>query len=116
MDYSEKDYFNSIDATAREVLRRVREEDADEGDALHEECDGNRWVIYTYRAKLALAFSKNDDAIFDEMGADALAGVTSMSDVCSRAAYFAVRADVCERLAEIRNEEAEARDREEASE
>jgi hypothetical protein len=105
MDYSEKDYFDSIEATAREVLRRVREEDADEGDVLHEECDGDQWVIYTYRAKLALTFSGNDDAIFEEMGADALAGVTSMSDVYSRAAFFAVRADVCERLAELREEE-----------
>lgn len=104
-EYSEQEYRTSIDRLAREVLRRVREEDADEGDALHEECDGDQWVIYTYRAKLALTFSKNDDAIFDEMGADALAGVNSMSDVYSRAAFFAVRADVCERLAELRDEE-----------
>lgn len=104
-DYTEKDYFDNIDSIAQEVRRRVRDEDADMLDALHEECDGNAWVIYTHRAKLALTFSRNDDAIFEEMGADALAGVGGMSEVYSKAAYFAILADVDARLLELMDED-----------
>lgn len=104
-EYSEHEYRKSIDAIAREALRWVREEDASESDAVRELCDHARWVIYTYQSRMAIMYSRNEDAIFEELGNEALADCPSTGEMHRRVAFYAVCADVFDRLAELRNEE-----------
>ena len=68
----------------------------DVSDAVHEGVDGSWWTIYTHASIAVLAHSQNDDRIFDDMGSDALSGCDSMSEVYTRAAYYAMCADVHE--------------------
>lgn len=103
-DYSERDYLNTVELHAREALRREKEGE-DLFDAIHEEADGSAWVIYTYRARLALRYSKNEDAIFEH--GEGLRNVDSMADVYTVAAFFALRQDIAEKVEELRKEEPE---------
>ena len=93
-----REYYESVDGIVMDITSAVRsgEIDADEwSDRLHEIVDGNFWVIYTYQAKLVVAFiSDNDTAAFDEgMELDHSAGIN-----WSGLAYFAMYADACERM------------------
>jgi hypothetical protein len=99
----EIDYRASVAAMAAEVLRQCKEEGADRADAIHAEADGSCWAIYTWRALRVLQFSRNDDAAIEECGPDIFRHCGSMAELYSRAAYFALRADIaeeCERWAE----------------
>jgi hypothetical protein len=77
------------------------EECSDENDAIHEAVDGSQWVIYTHRALRVLQYSRNHDAGLDEMGKDLFAGVEDMSTLYSRAAYFAMAADVRDAIVRV---------------
>jgi hypothetical protein len=103
-DVTEKNYREDVQALAREVLERVRDEGADESDALHEAVDGSCWVIYTYRARHVLMFSRNEDAAFDTMGAEFLSGAETMGEIYTRAAFWAMHQDVTDALHELRDE------------
>lgn len=107
-DITEKDYRNDVDSYAIEVRDRVRDEGVDECDAIHDAVDGSQWVIYTYRARHVLMFSTNEDAIFDE--GIGLQGLNNSGDLFSAMAYWAMRADVAEALAELPTEEEEQAD------
>lgn len=88
-------YRGAIETIGESVRDRVRAGE-DEVDATHEEVDGSWWIIYTHASIAVLRHSQNDDAIFDDMGSDALQGCASMSEVYTRAAYYAMRQDVAE--------------------
>ena len=103
-DYSEQSYRETVELHAREALRREKEGE-DLFDAIHEEADGSAWVIYTYRARLALQYSKNEDAIFEH--GEGIRDVDSMANVYTVAAFFALRQDIAEKVEELREEEPE---------
>jgi hypothetical protein len=94
------DYFTSVESHGESVIERIKAGEDDVMDLIHEEVDGSWWVIYTHAALAVLQHSRNDDAGFDSMGSDFLAGCTSMAEVYTRAAYFALEADVIEWLNE----------------
>ena len=94
---SRRDYFNEVAAIAQEAKEAEREGD-DPFDFIHESVDGSRWVIYTHLARKVLEYSDNEDAVFD--GGD-LRDAQSMSDVFTRAAYFAMLQDVSDAFAEL---------------
>lgn len=97
---SEKEYRDDVCSMADDVWEHCDEEcETCEGsDYLHECVDGSQWIIYYWRATRVLQYSRNDDQIFEEMGNDVLSGCTSMGDVYTRAAYFAMKQDVIEEL------------------
>ena len=103
-DYSEQNYRETVELHAREALSREGAGE-DISDAIHEEADGSAWAIYTYRARLVLRYSKNEDAIF-EYG-EGLRNAYSMADVYTVAAFFALRQDIQEKVEELREEEPE---------
>lgn len=107
-DITEKEYRADVDSYAIEVRDRVRDEGVDEYDAIHDAVDGSQWVIYTYRARHVLMFSSNEDAFFDE--GIGFHGINSAGDLYMTMAYWAMRADVAEALAELPTEEEEQAD------
>jgi len=98
-EYSEVEYRRHVTELAEEVARQVREDGRDESDALHEVTADSAWVIYTYRARHVLLHSPNEDAVFDS--GFGLGGASSLLDIYTRAARFALSADVAEELAEV---------------
>ena len=96
------DYYNTVCAIAGDIATRCRAgEITDLPGALHEAIDGNYYVIYTHANLQCLAATSNDDAAFEDIGADVLAGCNSAAEVYARLAYYAMRADVVEALGEI---------------
>lgn len=98
-------YFNNVQAMADEIvadaieaLRSGETHDASEwiSDRLHEDCDGSWWVIHYHAAEAVLRFSYNCDAYFDEMGS--IDGIDSLGQLHTICAYYALRADVMERI------------------
>lgn len=63
-------------------------------------------MIYTHKARAVLLHSRNEDAIFEELGSQE---VESMGELYSRAAYFAMLADV---TAELPDEDEETEEEE----
>lgn len=103
-DYSEIDYRESCRAIAADAIRTAQREGVDEQDAIHESVDGSQWVIYHGRARFVCAVSQNEDAIVDQLGSDAFAGAVSLQECITRAAYWAMLADVQDVLGEVREE------------
>lgn len=90
-----------------DTLRESASEHADQS------VDGNYWVIYTHAARKTLLFSDNEDAYFDDFGydLDTTAGIPY-----SKLAYFAMRADVEEKLSALIDEQIEKWEAEEDEE
>jgi len=87
-------YYRRIDAMAEDVLSellsgRIEDEEALET-YLHESADGTDLVVYTFKAKCVLLASDNEDAMEEELG--------ESGGTAEARAYFAIRADVRERL------------------
>lgn len=99
METTFSNYRDSVRGIVVSVIERVRDGE-DPSDVLHEEVDGSYWVIYTHAAQAVLNHSRNDDAIFDQLGSDALAECSSMAEVYTRAAYYALYEDVIEELSD----------------
>ena len=96
-----KDYWKAVQGIADEIVAGIKagNTDPDEWtDRLHETVDGNFWVIYTYQAKLVVAFiSDNDTAAFDQgIEIDHSCGIN-----WSALAYFAMYQDVCDRMPDV---------------
>jgi len=99
------EYFADVASIAREIVAEHGDSDDYIHDAIHEACDGSQWVIYTYRARKVLEFSSNDEAGPDEMGWDGFSeGCDGWVDVFTRGAYFAMCADVSEKVHDLRGE------------
>lgn len=101
---TKKDYLDSVESIAKDAKDRERE-GGDASNHIHESVDGSRWVIYTWCNLKVLEWSKNEGAAFDEMGSDAISGCNSFGEVTARLAYFAMRRDCEEALAELPDEE-----------
>ena len=99
-EWSESEYRESVRDIAQEVWEACDAEcESVEGSReLEERIDGTRWVIYYAGGLAVLRYSRNDSAVFDEMGDDAFAGCTHMGEVYTKAAYYAMRQDVLEEL------------------
>jgi hypothetical protein len=100
---SERAYMESVDSMAREVLDAVRDEGADEHDALWERIDGSWWIIYTHAQIKVLSYSRNDDAMWEETGSGPV-DCDSAGAVYTQLAFWAMRADVMEAIDRIRDE------------
>jgi hypothetical protein len=103
-DYSEIDYRETCRSIAADAIRTAQREGIDEQDAIHEAVDGSEWVIYHGRARFVCHVSQNEDAIVDQLGSDAFAGAVSLQECITRAAYWAMLADVQDVLGEVREE------------
>jgi hypothetical protein len=88
-------YWDTVNAIAEEAHALPEDERAD---FVAESVDGNHYVIYTYANAECLVASENEDAAFEEMGSNAVGGCDSYSAVMTRLAYFAMLADVNDRL------------------
>jgi len=88
-------YMETIDSYGEEIkenaIAKIKEgDDRDDieewmSDEIHETIDNSQWVIYTYKAKMALLVSDNEDAMEDETGET---GTTEQR------AYYAMVADL----------------------
>jgi hypothetical protein len=63
--------------------------------------DGHHWIIYTWCYPWVLIHTRNEDALFDQMGDDALAGKTDYSSVMQVMAFAAMLQDAEEALSEL---------------
>ena len=103
-DYSEIDYRETCRTIAAEAIRTALREGVEEQDAIHESVDGSEWVIYHGRARFVCRVNQNKDNIIDQMGSEAFASVSSVQECLTRAAYWAMLADVQDVLQEVREE------------
>ena len=110
--YEEIDYRDACWRIAQEAVRAACDEGVDLGDYIHDAVDGSAWVIYHGRAHAVCGWSEHADAIVDALGVAAFEGAVSLAECHSRAAYFAMLADVrdlCDSAAdELRSEVGEA--------
>lgn len=101
-DFLRREYRADVRSYAEDILRAVSDGEIEDSDALetrlHETCDGSERIIYTSKALDVLRWTEHDDAALEEMGSDALASVDTSSEVYTRLAYFALRADISEAL------------------
>ena len=102
-DITEQNYLEDV----RDIAQEARSAD-DPQEFIDESVDSSRWIIYTYRARNVLIWSRNEDAIVDELGEEAFSGVSGLAELHSRAAFYALRADVLEAFEEARKEAEEA--------
>lgn len=86
------EYWTEVGALAQRISDEARDARRDVGDVLHETIDGHGWVIYTRKALEMLMHTSSDDCVFDE--GNGLDDCGSMAEAYSRAAFFALRADV----------------------
>lgn len=89
---TDSDYYGEIRQLARDLF--TEEDSRDLSERVTENIDGHRWVIYYAYALDVLRISRNSDALFDSLGDDACNGVSSLGELHSRAAYFALEADL----------------------
>jgi hypothetical protein len=91
------DYMNDVRGVAKDLARQMKEGEVDDfSDALHQAIDGTQRVIYTHQAKLAVVFSPNGDAYFDEFGEEG--AVENGAIAWERLAFVAMQQDVIKEL------------------
>jgi hypothetical protein len=96
MDTSYSAYFTTVHSIADEAYELQKEDGyAEAADYVWQCVDGSAWVIHTHAARAVLAHSPNDEAIIDEMGS---VTVDDFTTFYTRAAFYAMRADIEERL------------------
>ena len=96
-----RNYHEAVQGIADEIVAEIKAGDTDPDewtDRLHETVDGNFWVIYTYQAKLVVAFiSDNDDAAFEQgMELDHSSGID-----WSALAFYAMYQDVIDAMPDV---------------
>tara|TARA_R100000306_G_C4306748_1_gene108050 strand:- start:207 stop:569 length:363 start_codon:yes stop_codon:yes gene_type:complete len=99
------DYWSCVERTADEVLELVNDGE-DEGDMLHQACDGSYWTIYYHAAALTMKHTENDDAYWDVMGGDSVPG-THWGEVVCLLATYAFMQDVSDSYYELRTKKEE---------
>lgn len=95
-----REYWETVQRIAKEA-KEAEKRGEDPSDFIHESVDGAHHVIYTYANAIVLREGRHEDAAFDAMGDDALAGVKSYGELMARLAYFAMRADVQDEFDEL---------------
>ena len=108
-DDNQRAYFAHVQAIANEA-RRQEGEGYDLTESIHEQVDGSAFIIYTYKALKVLEYTSNEDAIFEELGRDALSGVDSFSDAITRMAFYVMMQDVYDHLPDEDEDEDEDED------
>ena len=101
---TQREYWAHVRDLAREIITESKEYDRDIDDVMHEYIDGDAWVIYTFRAQKVIEYSPNACEYFDNMGPVEVRDWTSLF---TAAAYFALRADVYEAIAELADDSEE---------
>jgi restriction endonuclease Mrr len=98
-----EEYYASVQDMAEDIVSGCRDGTiTDIHSAVHEAVDSSHWVIYGDASRKVLLYSGNETAGPDEMGWDGFAhGVRSFSELFTRGAYYAMMADVIERLDDI---------------
>ncbi len=62
-------YYQDVRDTAKELAKEMKAGDVSEfSDTLHETCDGDQRVIYTFKAKVGLLCSDNEGAYTEQTG------------------------------------------------
>jgi len=88
-------YWESVRRIAEDSVQAVKDGGYDDlSDAIHESVDGSYWVIYYHAAAQCVQYTDNEDAICDVYGDEPFTGCATVSEVHTRAAYFAMRQDV----------------------
>ena len=63
------EYYQDVRETAKSFAKDLKSGDVDEfSDALHELCDSDQRVIYTFKARVGLLVSDNEDAYMEQTG------------------------------------------------
>ena len=95
-----REYYGDIRSMAEDLAKEIKtgtiETREDLMDRIHEDVDGNQWVIYTRRAQVVLLVSDNDSAGPDSLGAEGFDWKDGIP--WSQLAYFAVEQDLIEAL------------------
>ena len=126
-EYAPGYYWSRVEAIAAEILDEEKEaeaegEDYDLNDRVHQEVDGDKWIIYKHLNQRVMnlgaseGYTKNPDA-WDELGAESIYAKEkgrkeppTLETIITRMAYCAMEADVMERIQERREEEEERED------
>jgi hypothetical protein len=94
-EFTRRNYLDAVESIATEAARAD-----DPAEYAHEAVDGSRWTFIHYGAQKVLQFSQNRDAAFEELGADAFAGVKSCGELFPRLAFWAMLRDVLDAMPE----------------
>jgi hypothetical protein len=95
-----QEYWDSLRSIAEEA-KEAEKRGEDPQQFIHESVDGSHHIIYTYANLYVLQHGRNEDAVFDQMGSDALSGCNSYGEVMQRMAYYAMLADVEAEFADL---------------
>ena len=101
---TQQEYWAHVKYLAAEIVAESKEYGRDIGDVMHETIDGDAWVIYTFRAQKVIEYSPHDCEYFDNMGP---VEVSDWSTLFTSAAYWALRGDVYEAIAELADDSEE---------
>lgn len=92
-------YWDDVKGIAADVKEEIDNGNLSDWDSvadyLHESVDGSQRVIYTWKAKMAVIYSDNEDAYFEETG-ESGGAIQDGSINWSLLAFYAVMADVRE--------------------
>ena len=98
----EQEYWQDVTDMADSIMDYAKDEGYPDREAIldhiHESIDGCARVIYTWKAKMCVVYSKHDDAYFTEYGGEGAADESGIN--WSKLAYAAFEADVMEDLAD----------------
>jgi len=106
-------YFESVKAVAETVIDEAGDDEDRINELVDELVENSQYVIYTHLNLHVLLASQKDDALFDEVGKEKLAGVDSVNDLYARLAFYAMREDVNETIAELEDEDEDEDEKEE---
>jgi len=98
---TQKQYWKEVDDLAKQIAEEARAE-GDRDRVLHETIDGHEWIIYTWAYPWVLMHSRNEDALFEQLGPQE---AESYSDIMRSMAFWALREDVANELAGIEEPE-----------
>ena len=100
-DYTHSEYWETVQAVVSDIMEEHADGDSAR-DAVWEAVDGSCWVTYYARAFAALQHSENKEAIDDYTPPG------GFWDFITRAAFYAMAADVADRLEAALEERGEA--------
>lgn len=95
-----RDYYQDVNNRADYFIERIKEGEWDDRDdfieSFDQEIDGDSRVIYTYKARLGLLVSDNEDAGIESLGVDGFDW--SNGTPYSALMYFAFQQDINEAM------------------
>lgn len=113
------EYWNQVEAIARDIVSdamELRDNDREQAEEfiqdilLHETIDGHQWIIYYAYSLDVIEHSLNEDYCVDNFGLDGLICnlKKSLNDLHQNIAYWALYADVQDKLSEAMDNYIEA--------